>query len=147
MPAICEKEANKTLEKSIEAAVFAVSEFCLEQVTPSETIEFVASRWPENLEVSVLEMRSAISKALSELGWGDCVGERRWYGWIDLLKPIVPTDRTPTTVEFEGVAYRENLRLDGTAFRELLYQGYFRYSCKRNSTAQYLSNRKKRLGA
>lgn len=133
-------------ENGLNSVIQAISELVSAKITPIEKIEAIAQSWPENFEVSVLEMHSIVCKALKELGWGDGVGERRWYDWINFLSPVVPTDRTPSTIEFNGRFYREHLRLDGIAFRELLYQGFYRFQTKRNSTAKYLTNRLKRLG-
>lgn len=121
--------------KALDLTIQAVTELCLPEQSPDELIERLSQVWPTNLEVPVLKMREVVIEVLSHLGWGDGVGERRWYAWVDLLSPIVPTDRSTG-----------ELMLDGTAYRELLYQGFYRHRHKRNSGNRYKANRLKRLG-
>lgn len=73
-------------------------------------------------------MREQVSEALRLMEWGDGVGDRQFRNWIKMIAPTIPPNKN---------------HYGQTAFRELLYLGYWMHSGEGQNG--YLHERKRRL--
>lgn len=123
------KYCGSSSQKTSNFPVLSAMQSLISLTEHQKTIEGLANAWPTGVEVSSMKLKERVFDVLKQQGWGEGVGDRQFRNWIEMIAPTIPPRKK---------------HYGRTAFRELLYLGYWMHSGEGYKDG-YLHERKWRL--